>query len=227
MSATETIRARLFALQDEKYRDFTEKLTPGANELIGVRLPDLRALAKELYGTDEAAEFLADLPHRYQDEYHLHGFLISRERDFDRCVAEIDALLPYINNWATCDTLNPTVFKKHPDDLLPHIERWIKSDHIYTARFAILCLMRIFLDDRFERRYCDMVAAVPTDEYYLHMAVAWYFATALAKQYDTALCYLTERRLSPRTHNKTIQKAVESYRVSDEHKAYLRTLRIK
>lgn len=223
------IQKRLFALQDVKYRDFTAKLNPTVDPdtFIGVRLPALRAIAKELRGTDEAAAFLASLPHTYIEENHLHSFLLSDLRDFDLWLQQTERYLPYIDNWAVCDSMRVKAFGKHPEQLLPHLERWIKSDHTYTVRFSILCLMTYFLNDRFDTRYADMVAAVKSEEYYVNMMIAWYFATALAKQYEAVLPYLEEQRLDKWVHNKTIQKAVESYRVTEDHKAYLKTLKIK
>ncbi len=223
------IQKRLFDLQDEKYRDFSMKLTPSADPdtFIGVRLPMLRALAKELKGTDEAEEFINTLPHEYFDEYHLHAFLLSYIKDFDEGVAQLERLLPYIDNWSTCDSIRVKAFEKEPERLLPYIKKWLSSGHTYTIRCGIMCLMNLFLNDRYDPKYPDMVAAVKSEEYYVRMMVAWYFATALAKQYDSAVRYIENKRLDKWTHNKAIQKAVESYRVTDEHKAYLKTLRIK
>ena len=223
------IQKRLFALQDKKYRDFTAKLSPTVDRatIIGVRQPLLRKLAKELKDTDEATEFLHHLPHEYLDEYHLHSFLISTIKDFDEGLLAVEQFLPYIDNWGVCDGIRIKGFEKAPERLLPHIERWLKSDHTYTVRYGILCLMVYFLNENFDPAYPEMVAAVQSEEYYIRMMQAWYFATALAKQYDAALPFIEERRLEPWTHNKTIQKAVESFRVTDEHKAYLKTLKIK
>jgi 3-methyladenine DNA glycosylase AlkD len=223
------IQERLFALQDTAYRDFTAKLTPTVDpdSIIGVRLPVLRGLAKELRGTDEAAKFLKSLPHRYHEENHLHSFLLSDIRDFDTAMGEIERFLPYVDNWAVCDSLRVKAFAKDPGRALPYIERWIKSDRAFAVRFAILCLMNTYLGEHFEEQYLDMVAAVESEEYYVRMMVAWYFATALAKQYPCAVRVIEDGRLEKWTHNKAIQKAVESYRVSEEHKAYLRTLRRK
>lgn len=223
------IQERLFATQDTGYRDFTIKLTPGVDpdSFIGVRLPALRALAKELRGTEEASRFLAELPHTYLDEYHLHSFLLSGMKDFDEAIAAAERYLPYIDNWAVCDSLRLHACDKAPERILPYVDRWLKSEHPYTIRFGIKCLMDLFLGDRFSTVYPDKIAAVRSGEYYVNMMIAWYFATALAKQYDAVLPYLEEHRLDKWTHNKTIQKAVESYRVTDEHKAYLKTLKQK
>lgn len=222
------LQKRLFALQDEKYREFNSKLVPGAGTaFIGVRTPLLRALAKELYGTTEAEQFLRALPHEYFEENQLHAFLIEKIKDFDACVEALNAFLPYVDNWATCDQMNPKALAKDKVRLLCVIREWIKSGETYTVRYAIGQLMRLYLDADFSTEYADMVCAVESGEYYVRMMQAWYFATALAKHYDEVLPYIAERRLDPWTHNKAIQKAVESYRVSDEHKAQLRGLKIK
>lgn len=221
------ILQRLFTLQDLQYRDFQAKLMPTVDKstIIGVRTPELKKLAKEFGKREDVGAFLDELPHTYYDENNLHGFLLCEDKDFDRVIARIDAFLPYVNNWATCDLLSPKVFKKHKAALLPHIRRWLASDKVYTIRFGIETLMSHYLDADFAPEYLDWVAAVESEEYYVNMMIAWYFATALAKQYDAALPILLEQRLAPWTHNKTIQKAIESYRITDEQKAYLRTLK--
>ena len=223
------IRSELFALQDLGYRALQNKLTPTIDPAttIGVRTPELRKLAKQLVKREDVNVFLDDLPHTYFDENQLHAFIISEVRDFEACLAEVERFLPYVDNWATCDQMSPKVFKKHRDELLAPIKRWLASDETYTVRFGVGMLMEHYLDDDFDPEYLDMAAAVRSDEYYVRMMVAWYFATALAKQYDAALPYLEERRLDEWTHNKTIQKAVESRRISPEQKDYLRGLRIK
>ena len=223
------IQARLFSIQDKVYQAFSAKLNPTVDPdtIIGIRIPALRALAKELKGSDEAQKFLSVLPHEYFEEYLLHAFLIGYEKDFDKGLLATERLLPYLNSWALTDSFRIKAFDKAPEKLLPHIEKWLKDDHPYTVRFGILCLMNYFLNDRFATRYPDMVAAVHSEEYYVRMMQAWYFATALAKPYDAVLPYLTGRRLEPWVHNKTIQKAVESYRITAEQKAYLRTLKVK
>lgn len=225
----EHIRRRLYELADPVYGEFQSKLIPDVDRthFIGVRTPALRNLAKELYGTDEATEFLNDLPHTYFDENQLHAFLVSRAKPFDICIKEVDKFLPYVNNWATCDQMSPAIFKKNTDLLLPRVFSWIDSDHIYTVRFGIGMLMQYFLDDLFDIKYPEKVSRIRSDEYYINMMIAWYFATALAKQYDAVLPFLEEQKLSAWVHNKTIQKAVESYRITDEQKTYLRSLRIK
>lgn len=228
MTAVESIQRRLFALQDLKYRDFQAKLTPGVakEKMIGVRTPELRKLAKELKDTSEAAAFLKVLPHEYYDENNLHGFLLSELKDFDETVAAANEFLPYVDNWATCDLLSPKAFKKHLPELWDKIPDWLASGETFTVRFGIEMLMSFYLDAEFRPEVNERVAAVKSGEYYVNMMIAWHFATALAKQWDETISYLTEKRLDKWTHNKAIQKAVESYRITDEQKAYLRTLKI-
>lgn len=224
-----TVRERLFALRDEKYGDFSAKLNPTLPRecFIGVRNPAVRALAKELRGTDEAEAFLRDLPHRYFDENNLHAALIDGMKDYSACIAALDEFLPFVDNWATCDMMTPKVFKKHLDELVPEIRRWIGSGETYTVRFGIEMLMAFYLDGAFRPEYLKEVSVIQSKEYYVNMMIAWYFATALAKQYDAAIPYVEQNRLDAWTHNKTIQKAVESFRISDEQKAYLRTLKVR
>ena len=221
------IQEELFKRQDIKYRDFQAGLIPGktSDVMIGVRTPQLRALAKEITKTGDYEEFLRDLPHKYFDEDQLHAFIISGIKDYDRAMEELEAFLPYVDNWATCDQMSPKVFARHTDKLLGAIQTWIASEHTYTVRFAIGMLMQHFLDEQFTDLYPEMVAGVHSEEYYINMMSAWYFATGLAKQYDRILPYLTGHRLDTWVHNKTIQKAVESYRITPEQKAYLRTLK--
>ena len=223
------IVAELFRLQDKEYALLQSKLIPTVSHdrIIGVRTPALRDFAKSLRKDPDVGGFLSHLPHQYFDENQLHAFVISLEKDFDKCIAEVDAFLPFVDNWATCDQLSPKVFKKEPEKLLPYIQIWIKSDKAYTVRFAIGMLMQHFLDENFDTKYADMAAEVRSEEYYVNMMIAWYFATALAKQYELVLPYLEEQRLSPWVHNKAIQKSVESYRITDEQKAYLKTLKLR
>ena len=225
----EEITEELFRLQDKKYAQLQMKILPTVEKdrIIGVRTPELRALAKSLFKEAGTASFLTDLPHRYFDEDQLHAFIISLEKDFGTCVSEVEAFLPFVDNWATCDQLSPKVFKKEAEKLLPYIGKWLRSDRVYTVRFAIGMLMQHFLDDRFDLTYADMVASVRSDEYYINMMIAWYFATALAKQYAAILPYLEDKRLDNWTHNKAIQKSIESYRITAEQKAYLRTLKVR
>ena len=222
------IEKELFGMQDKDYAVLQQKIIPAADpgSVIGVRTPELRAFAKVLYKDEGCEKFLKSLPHKYFDENQLHAFVISLEKDFDKCVQEVEEFLPYVDNWATCDQMSPKVFKKDPDRLLPYIKKWIKSDKTYTVRFAIGMLMEHFLGDNFLPEYADMVAEVSSDEYYINMMRAWYYATALAKQYDAIIPYVENKRLDDWTHNKTIQKSVESYRITDEQKQYLRSLKI-
>lgn len=222
------ISEELFALQDTEYQVFQSKLMPTIppETVIGVRTPLLRKRAKELAGTPQAESFLHDLPHRYYEENNLHAFLIEKIRDYDTALAETERFLPYINNWATCDCFCPKVFAKHKEELLISIRRWLGSDQTYTVRYAMGMLMRYYLDEDFQPEYLAWVAGVHSEEYYLNMMRAWYFATALAKQPDAALPWLTDRRLDVWMHNKTIQKAAESYRIPPEMKQQLRELRI-
>ena len=221
------IVAELFRMRDEEYARMQAKIIPTvpADRIIGVRTPALRAFAKELYRDPGAEEFLAGVPHRYFDEDQLHAFVISQEKDFDRCLAEVDAFLPFIDNWATCDQLSPKAFKKEPERLLPSVYRWIGSDHPYTVRFAVGMLMQHFLGERFDVKYAELAAGIRSGEYYVNMMIAWYFATALAKQYEAVLPYLKEKRLDDWVRRKAIQKSVESFRITAEQKAYLRTLK--
>lgn len=229
MNTEEQIRSDLFALQDKEYRDFHSRLIPTVNpeNIIGVRTPALRKYAKQLSKTPQAEEYLKLLPHKYYDENNLHGFLIEDIKDYDAVITALDAFLPYVDNWATCDMMAPKIFKKHLPELLVKIKEWIASDKTYTIRFGIGMLMKYYLDEAFSCEYPDMVAAVRSEEYYVNMMVAWYFATALSKQYDAVLPYLENHRLSQWTHNKAIQKAIESYRITAEQKVYLRGLKIK
>ncbi len=221
------IQARLFALQDLKYRDFHCRLMPTVppETVIGVRTPQLRKLAKAFSKEPDAAGFVNRLPHRYYEENNLHGFLIEAIGDYDQTVAALDAFLPYVDNWATCDLVSPKVFQKHLPQLQGDIGRWLDSSPPYTVRFGIGMLMRFYLDEHFDPAYPALVAKKRSAEYYVNMMIAWYFATALSKQYDAALPYIEQQRLDRWTHNKTIQKAVESGRISAAQKEYLRTLK--
>ncbi|MBO5936842.1 MAG: DNA alkylation repair protein [Clostridia bacterium] len=221
------ITQKLLSLADEKYKDFQSKLMPTVdkNKVIGVRTPTLRAFAKELHKSGEYEDFLSALPHKYYEEDNLHALLIDRIKDFDECISEIERLLPCIDNWATCDMLRPKALKKEPERLLRYIDKWLASDKIYTVRYAIGCLCSFYLDENFSPEQLSRVAEIESEEYYINMMIAWYFATALAKQYESAVPYIEERKLPEWVHRKTIQKSVESYRVSDETKAYLRSLK--
>ena len=217
----------LYANSDSKYRDFQSKLIPTVDVscVIGVRTPILRKIAREL--KQESAKFLSDLPHKFFEENQLHAFVISEITDFNMAVSAVDNFLPFVDNWATCDQMSPKAFSKNAVDLLPYIKKWIGSKHTYTVRFGVLCLMRYFLDDNFNKKYVDMVVKIISDQYYINMMRAWYLATALAKQYDAVLPYLQKCEIDVWTHNRAIQKAIESYRVPDAHKVVLRALRRK
>ena len=221
------IRAELYRLRDEGYRDFQSKLIPTVEpeRIIGVRTPELRALAKDLSKREDLSLFLGELPHAYFDENQLHAFLLSDMKDFEACLEAVERFLPYVDNWATCDQLSPKVFRKHRAELLRPIHRWIASGRTYTVRFGIGMLMAHFLDADFDPAYPALVASLRSGEYYVRMMIAWYFATALAKQYDAALPYFTEHRLDDWTHSKAIQEAVESDRIPPERKEHLRSLR--
>lgn len=226
MTVTE-LRQELFSLRDEKYAQFQSKLIPNVPQeyYIGVRTPELRRLAKRLVKDEVWGDFIKAVPHTYFDENQLHAFGISENRDFSACIQQVDEFLGYVDNWATCDQLSPVCFKKHKGELLPHIRRWMDEGKTYTVRFGIGMLMQYFLDGDFQPEYLQWTAEVHSEEYYVRMMQAWYFATALAKQWDSTLPVLTERRLEPWVHNKTIQKAVESSRITPEQKVYLKTLK--
>lgn len=222
-----SVQDHLLSLRDEKNAAFAAKLTPNIPKetIFGIRLPILRAYAKELFKSAEAERFLRELPHRYFDENNLHAFLLMCNKDFSACMEAVETFLPYVDNWATCDSLRPSCFKKNLPALHKKAEVWIRSAHTYTVRFGIGMLMCHFLGDAFSENDLALVASVRSEEYYIHMMIAWYFATALAKRYDETLPYIEKRLLDDRTHRKTIQKALESYRIDDDRKAYLKTLR--
>ena len=221
------LQTTLFGLQDLKYRDFHSRLMPGIDKdtIIGIRTPVLRKFAKEFAGTTEAETFLQELPHQYYEENNLQMMLLAGIKEYEKCVCEVERFLPYINNWATCDSPAPKCFAKHKEELLPKIRTWMVSDHTYTIRYGIEMLMNLYLEEDFKPEYPKLAAAVQSEEYYVNMMIAWYFATALAKQWDAVIPYLEQRKLSPWVHRKTIQKAVESYRITDEQKIYLKSLR--
>ena len=227
MTIIEKIRQELFSLQDVAYGDFQAKLMPTVprETVIGVRTPELRKYAKALTKEKDIAEFLQDLPHKYFEENQLHAFIISEEKNFEECIRQINLFLPYVDNWATSDQKSPKVFAKHRLELLEQIKVWIASDKTYTIRYGIRMLMAHFLEEDFDIQYVEMVAAVKSEEYYVKMMVAWYFATALAKQYDAVVPFIENRRLEEWTHRKAIQKSVESYRITKEQKEYLKSFR--
>lgn len=223
------VQKRLFEMQDAEYRDFHAKLVPTMEKtkFIGIRTPMLRKFAKKFGKTEESEIFLQVLPHQYYEENNLHGLLIEQIRDYDKCLEELERFLPFIDNWATCDLLALHMMKKHRDVFIREVFRWIESDQPYTIRFGISMLMRHYLDEEFKTEYPEKVAAIRSEEYYVNMMRAWYFATALAKQYEKILPFIEEQKLDIWTHNKTIQKAIESYRITPEQKEYLRGLKIK
>ena len=222
------IQKELFAMCDPDYRAFQAKLLPTVEQdsIIGIRTPALRTFAKELAKRGGDREFLDALPHRYFDENQLHAFLVSEIRDYERCIREVNRFLPFVDNWATCDQMSPKVFRKHRRELQEEIKIWLRSGHTYTIRFGIGMLMQHFLEEDFDRAYPEMVAGIRSEEYYVNMMSAWYFATALAKQYEQILPFIENRRLDTWVHNKTIQKAAESFRITPEQKAYLKSLRV-
>ncbi len=220
------VREELFALRDAKYREFHKKLVPmvGEARIIGVRTPALRKYAKELSALT-GTTYLDLLPHYYIEENNLHSFIISGIKDFHEAIRRAEEFLPHIDNWATCDSFIPKVFKRHPEEVYSKIRIWLNSSHPYTVRWALVLLLNNFLDDEFRPEMLELAANIRSEEYYINMAVAWYFSIALVKQYDAALPYLLNRRLDPWVHNKAIQKAIESYRISPETKSYLRSLK--
>ena len=225
----QSITEQLFALQNIDYKQFHSKLMPTINPdvIIGVRTPELRKLAKQLDKSTDVELFMQELPHRYYEENNLHGFLIESIKEFDACIAALNQFLPYVDNWATCDMMSPKVMKTDLPELYEWVKVWIASGETYTVRFGVNMLMKYYLDETFLPEYPALVASIQSEEYYVKMVVAWYFATALAKQYDAVLPYIEEHRLDAWTHNKTIQKAVESYRILPEQKLYLKTLKCK
>ena len=223
----EQLQKELFALQDLKYRDFHSKLLPGVDKktIIGIRTPVLRKFSKEYAEREEAGKFLQDLPHQYYEENNLHMMVITGIKDYDKCLEEIKKFVPYINNWATCDLPLPKCFGKHKQELLPQVRKWIASDQTYTIRYGLGILMGLYLDEDFRPEYLELAASVRSEEYYVNMMMAWYFATALAKQWETTVPYIEQRKLPQWVHRKTIQKAVESYRRTPEQKTYLKSFR--
>lgn len=223
------LQEQLFEMQDLGYREFHSKLMPTVDKgkIIGIRTPQLRKFAKEFAKTEEKELFLNTLPHLYYEEDNLHGFLLEMEKDYAVLVEKVDRFLPFVDNWATCDMMRPKVFKKHLPELFEYVKVWMESEHTYTVRYGIGMLLSFYLDEEFDEKHLEMVAKIRSEEYYVNMMVAWYFATALAKQWDAAICYIENQKLDKWTHNKAIQKAIESYRVTKEQKEYLRTWRMK
>ena len=223
------LHKKLYELQDLKYRDMQIKIIPNIDpeSVIGVRTPELKAMAKEMLKAGDYMAFLGKLPHKYFEENQLHAFIISGIKDMDVCLEELEKFLPYVDNWATCDQMSPKIFKKHREILLIHIKKWITSGKTYSVRFGVGMLMEHFLDEDYDSKYPEMVAKLRSKEYYVNMMIAWYFATALAKQYESILPYIEEKRLDDWTHNKAIQKSVESRRITEEQKTYLKSLKVR
>ena len=223
------IKNKLFELQNQTLKKFNAKLIPNvnANSILGIRTPDLKKLAKQLFEQGEYNAFLQELPHAYLEENHLHVFIASQINNFDECILQVNKFLPFLDNWATCDSFKPTVFRKNKIQLLKHIKEWLTSGQTYTIRFGVNMLMTHFLDQDFSPEYLDLVVNIKSGEYYVNMVRAWYFATALAKRYDDVIGIIEDKKLDVWTHNKTIQKAIESYRILDKQKAYLKGLKIK
>ena len=223
------IQKELFSLQDKEYMKFLSKLTPNVSEdtIIGVRIPEIRKLAKKLVKNNEYEDFLKELPHKYYDENLLHGAIISENKDFENCIELLNSFLPFVDNWAVCDTISPKIFKKHKKELIEKIKEWSQSDKTYTCRFGVEMLMTHFLDEDFKKEYLEMVANIHSEEYYVKMVIAWFFATALTKQWDYAVIYLENNKLDVWVHNKTIQKARESLRILEDKKGYLKGLKRK
>ena len=222
------LHKKLYSLQDLKYRDMQIKIIPTADpeSVIGVRTPELKTMAKEILKAGDYKDFLRELPHELFEENQLHAFILSGMKNYGECMDELEKFLPHIDNWATCDQLSPKVFRKHREELLEHIEKWIESEETYTIRFGAGMLMEHFLDEDYDPQYPEMVARIRSEEYYVNMMIAWYFATALAKQYESILSFIEEKRLDDWTHNKAIQKSVESRRITDEQKIYLKSLKV-
>jgi len=222
------IQKQLFEISDKEYAEFSAKLTPNlsADKFIGVRVPKLREFAKSFAKAPECEEFLNTLPHEYYDENLLHSILLENSKNFETCMENVEDFLPYVDNWAVCDTLRPKTFAKHKAEVLDNIKTWIKSEHTYTCRFGIDMLMTHFLDGDFKPEYLEYPASVISSEYYVNMMIAWYFATALAKQWDVTVAYIEQYRLPAWVHNKTIQKACESFRITAEQKTYLKGFKV-
>ena len=223
------VQAELFEMQDLSYREFHSKLMPNVpkEKIIGVRVPALRKYAKEFAKTENAKDFLEILPHKYYEEDNLHAFLIEQIKDFDECIYALDNFLLFVDNWATCDMMTPKVLNKNLTLLYEKVEEWSRSEHTYTVRFAIVTLIKFFMNERLDEKHLKLILGIKSDEYYINMAVAWYLATALASRWDLVIPYIEKQKFSKWVHNKAIQKAVESYRITNEQKEYLKTLKIK
>ena len=222
------LHKKMYSLQDLKYRDMQIKIIPTVNpdSIIGVRTPELKKMAKDILKAGDHKDFLGELPHKYFEENQLHAFILSGIKDLNECMEELERFLPYVDNWATCDQMSPKIFKRYKEELLTHIKEWITSDKTYTIRFGVGMLMEHFLDEDYDPQYPEMVAKIRSEEYYVNMMIAWYFATALAKQYESILPFIERKRLDDWTHNKAIQKSVESRRITEEQKTCLKSLKV-
>lgn len=223
------LQKRLFEFQDLTYRDFHSKLMPtvSKDKIIGVRVPLLRKMAKELNNSDAKNDFLASLPHKYYEEDNLHAFLVEQIKDFDECISALDNFLLFVDNWATCDMMTPKILRENPDKLFLKINEWVSSSHIYMVRFGIVMLMKFFMDERLDEKHLKLLLTINSDEYYINMAIAWYLATALSSRWEMVIPYIEKQTFNNWVHNKAIQKAIESYRITPEQKEYLKTLKIK
>ncbi len=223
------IQKQLFELQDLGYKEFHSKLMPtvSKDKIIGVRVPQLRKFAKELNKSDLKADFLNTLPHKYYEEDNLHAFLIEQIKDFNECISALDNFLLFVDNWATCDMMTPKVLAENPDLLYKKIQEWAKSEHTYTVRFAVVTLMKFFMDERLDKKHLKLLLRIKSDEYYINMAIAWYLATALSSRWDLVIPYIENKKFDKWIHNKAIQKSIESYRITKQQKEYLKTLKIK
>lgn len=223
------IQKKLFELQDLKYRDFHSKLMPTVckDKIIGVRVPQLRKFSKELNKSELKEDFLNSLPHKYYEEDNLHAFLIEQINDFDECISALDNFLLFIDNWATCDMMTPKILGENPDLLYAKIQEWAKSNHTYTVRFAVVALIKFFMDERLDKKHLNLLLSIKSDEYYINIAIAWYLATALSSRWDLVIPYIENQKFDTWVHNKAIQKANESYRITKEQKEYLKTLKAK
>ena len=222
------IQNYLLSQKDEKYRDFTLPLIPNVDKdsFIGVRLPIIKKYAKQIDNKSKE-EFLDSLPHKYHEENLLHAFILSNIKDYDEFIKQVDKFLPYVSNWSISDTICNKYLNKHKDKLIVEIYKWLKSDELYRVRYAVKCLMNYYLGEDFKEEHIDAVSKVKLDDYYVQMMIAWYLATGLAKNYNDFIKAIENKKFTPFIHNKAIQKAIESYRVSDEHKEYLRSLKVK
>ena len=223
------IQKQLFELQDLGYKEFHSKLMPTVckDKIIGVRVPQLRKYTKELNKSDLKADFLNTLPHKYYEEDNLHAFLIEQIKDFNECISALDNFLLFVDNWATCDMMTPKVLAENPDLLYEKIQEWAKSEHTYTVRFAVVTLMKFFMDERLDKKHLKLLLRIKSDEYYINMAIAWYLATALSSRWDLVIPYIENKKFNKWIHNKAIQKSIESYRITKQQKEYLKTLKIK